>query len=84
MSNANLDMIVVERKYSVPANAWCKDRLWSKIGSMMEANILSLMEALSSAVIVGLLGWTKEATSSLLAEAKADLRNPDIHVFLTL
>jgi hypothetical protein len=82
--NANLDVIVVERKYSVPVNAWCRARLWRKIGGMMGDITLRSVESVSFDVLVGILGWSKEAVESLLANVKIDLQNPNIHAFSTL
>jgi hypothetical protein len=76
--------IVLERKYSVPANTWCQERSWRKIGAMMEANVEQALDALSFAVFVGVLGWSKGAVDSLLVDVRNDLRNPDIHAFATV
>ncbi|KAK3358186.1 S-adenosyl-L-methionine-dependent methyltransferase [Lasiosphaeria hispida] len=64
-----------------PQNKWPKDRKYKEIGVWTLENVGSAMEALSSAVYTRALGWSKEDMDTLIAQARAEMRDTSIHAY---
>ncbi|RYP14147.1 hypothetical protein DL765_006594 [Monosporascus sp. GIB2] len=75
---------VTERKYAVPINPWAPGKQSKAMGEMNKTNILASMRPMSTAILTKVLGWSTSGVDELLAAARKDLDNTQIHGFMTL
>ncbi|KAI0603109.1 S-adenosyl-L-methionine-dependent methyltransferase [Biscogniauxia sp. FL1348] len=75
---------ITERKYAVPVNTWPPGKQLQRIGTMMTTNFLTIIEVLSLPIFTEILGWSRQAFESLLADVRKDVGDPRIHSFMTL
>ncbi|KAI1324271.1 S-adenosyl-L-methionine-dependent methyltransferase [Xylariaceae sp. FL0255] len=75
---------VTERKYAVPMNPWPPGKSLQKIGALMETNIGIILEVMSMPIFAGVLGWSPDAVSGLVAEVRKEISNRNTHTFMTL
>ncbi|KIH87705.1 methyltransferase domain containing protein [Sporothrix brasiliensis 5110] len=72
---------IVFAKYKWPTNPWPRDRKMKTIGYWTLANVEPGLEGLFLALLTRGAGMTKEETMVLCAQARNDLRNPNIHAY---
>ncbi|KAI1344185.1 hypothetical protein F5Y15DRAFT_411035 [Xylariaceae sp. FL0016] len=75
---------ITERKYAVPINAWPPGKSLQKLGAMMMANILDIVDIISLPIFTNILGWSPEALENLLVDVRKEVQDPNIHTFMTL
>lgn len=67
--------------YKWPINTWPKDEKMKLIGLWSRENTLEALEALALAPLTRILGWSKEEVMVLVAQARKDVINPEIHAY---
>ena len=70
-----------EEVYKWPINTWPKDEKMKLIGLWSRENTLEALEALALAPLTRILGWRKEEVMVLVAQARKDVMNPEIHAY---
>ncbi|KAG9247341.1 S-adenosyl-L-methionine-dependent methyltransferase [Calycina marina] len=73
---------IVEQRLPAPINTWPADKKFKKIGMYTCADMSDAMEA-TAAKIYPALGLSTEEIGQLVKQAQIDLRNSDIHAYLT-
>ncbi|OQV10633.1 Methyltransferase domain-containing protein [Cladophialophora immunda] len=68
-------------EYKVPQNCWAKGPYYKRLGLWNAVNILKGIEGLSMRPFTRDLGWSTEEVQVLLAQARPDIKDPNIHAY---
>jgi uncharacterized UPF0146 family protein len=60
---------------------WPKDRKLKELGRFQLLQMLEAVEPFSLAVFIRLLKWSAEDTQKLMEQVKADILNPNLHLY---
>ena len=75
---------VQEKIYKWPVNTWPKDKGMKQFGVWSRENTSAILEALALAPLARFLGWSVEEVQVLLAGARRDIKNTNIHSYWTV
>jgi hypothetical protein len=75
---------IKETSYLVPLNTWHEDSKLKEVGRWQMANLLGGLEGFSLALFIKHLGWSREELEVFLASVREDIKNPEIHAYMTL
>ncbi|KAF2489681.1 methyltransferase domain-containing protein [Lophium mytilinum] len=75
---------VTDETYKWPINTWPKDEKMKLMGLWSRENTVEALEALAMAPLTRILGWEKEEVQVLVAEARKDVMNRDIHAYWSM
>jgi hypothetical protein len=75
---------VGEKKFAVPMNPWAKGRDQKTIGAMQMANNLEGVDGITMTVFTRSLGWAPADVEQLLADVKRDMKDRNIHAYITV
>ncbi|EAQ84712.1 hypothetical protein CHGG_08726 [Chaetomium globosum CBS 148.51] len=73
-----------EKKFAVPMNPWAKGDDQKAVGAMQMANNLEGVDGLTMTVFTRALGWAPADVEQLLADVKNDLKDRNIHGYITV
>lgn len=74
---------VVERQFYWPVGFWPKGEYYQSLAAYFVEDCKRGMEAISMKLLP-VLGWSKDEITVLLAEAKQDMQNPNVHAYLPM
>ncbi|GAB1316200.1 hypothetical protein MFIFM68171_06410 [Madurella fahalii] len=72
------------KKFAVPMNTWAKGREQKALGAMQMANNLEGVDGLTMTVFTRSLGWTPADVEELLVDVKKDMKDRNIHAYITV
>jgi hypothetical protein len=72
---------VEEFHYKWPSNKWPKDKRHKEIGMWNNENIVSGLQGFLMAALTRGLGWQKEEVDVLVAQARRDVNDRNIHAY---
>lgn len=75
---------VGEKKFAVPMNPWAKGRDQKTVGAMQMANNLEGVDGITMTVFTRSLGWAPADVEQLLADVKRDMKDRNIHAYITV
>lgn len=73
---------VVENIYKIPMGPWAKDRRLKQIGAFELTNLLEGFEAYTMRGYTQILGGDLNTLKILLAQARKEISNPNMHTFV--
>lgn len=73
-----------EKKFAVPMNAWAKGKEQKAIGNMQMANNLEGVDGITMTVFTRSLGWNPADVEQLLVDVKKDMKDRNIHAYITV
>jgi SAM-dependent methyltransferase len=74
---------VVEKKFYWPTSAWAKGAYYKTVGAWWQTDLLQGLEAISLKVF-GLMGYDADKTRAFLEDVRKDVKNTDIHAYLSM
>jgi hypothetical protein len=73
---------VEEKRFRWPSNQWSSDRKEKLLGAWTQAQIREgMLESASTRLFMGVLGWSKDELTVLLAKVRRDLKDPQIKAY---
>lgn len=73
-----------EKKFAVPMNTWAKGKEQKALGAMQMANNLEGVDGITMTVFTRSLGWTPADVEELLVDVKRDMKDRNIHAYITV
>jgi hypothetical protein len=73
-----------EKKFAVPMNAWARGRDQKAVGAMQMANNLEGVDGITMTVFTRSLGWNPADVEQLLVDVKNDMKDRNIHAYVTV
>jgi hypothetical protein len=74
---------VAEKKFYWPTNAWPKGAYYKTVAAWWQADLLQGLEAISLKVMV-LMGWEADKVREFLVDVRKDVKDPNIHAYLSM
>ncbi|KAK7402563.1 hypothetical protein QQX98_011668 [Neonectria punicea] len=75
---------VKEEIRKLPIGAWPKDRKLKEIGRYQSVQELQVVDSYTPALFAHSLGWSMDEIQVFMAKVKKELRDPSIHLYLSL
>jgi hypothetical protein len=72
---------IVEKQYYWATNQWVRGKKQKLQARWLQANLQDGLAAWGLSTLSRGFGWSREKIEVLLAKARNDLRNPDIHAY---
>lgn len=73
-----------EKKFAVPMNPWAKGKDQKTVGAMQMMNNLEGVDGITLAVFTRALGWTPSDVEQLLIDVRRDMKDLNIHAYITV
>jgi hypothetical protein len=66
----------------IPIGGWPKDPKLKEVGKYQEVQSIQAIESYTPKLFGQVLGWPMEDIQVIMAQAKSELRDPSIHLYL--
>ncbi|AEO64491.1 uncharacterized protein THITE_2142374 [Thermothielavioides terrestris NRRL 8126] len=73
-----------EKRFAVPMNPWAKGKDQKTVGAMQMVNNLEGIDGITMTVFTRSLGWSPSDVEELLVDVKRDMKDRNIHAYITL
>lgn len=75
---------LLTRGGKVPIGAWPKDPTMKEMGKFMAIQQIQAVESYTPRLFSTILGWTEEEIQVYIAKVRKDLKDPSIHLYLSI